>query len=71
MYVNELSVAGRIFFSAALCFSAHRVHVQLRFDAYESSHADFRKWLMDGSLDYLVPQLYWPIARTDVSFPCC
>ena len=39
------------------------------FDAYESIYADARKWLMDGSLDYLVPQLYWPIARTDVSFP--
>ncbi|MGH7465817.1 MAG: glycoside hydrolase family 10 protein, partial [Longimicrobiales bacterium] len=39
------------------------------FDAYESIYADARKWLMDGDLDYLVPQLYWPIARTDVSFP--
>ncbi|HUQ19274.1 MAG TPA: family 10 glycosylhydrolase [Gemmatimonadaceae bacterium] len=39
------------------------------FDAYESIYADARKWLMDGSLDYIVPQIYWPIARTDVSFP--
>jgi uncharacterized lipoprotein YddW (UPF0748 family) len=39
------------------------------FDAYESIYADARKWLMDGSLDFVVPQLYWPIARTDVSFP--
>jgi uncharacterized lipoprotein YddW (UPF0748 family) len=39
------------------------------FDAYESIYADARKWLIDGSLDYLVPQLYWPIARSDVSFP--
>jgi uncharacterized lipoprotein YddW (UPF0748 family) len=39
------------------------------FDAYESIFADARKWLMDGSLDYIVPQIYWPIARTDVSFP--
>jgi uncharacterized lipoprotein YddW (UPF0748 family) len=39
------------------------------FDAYESIFADARKWLMQGTLDYLVPQLYWPIARTDVSFP--
>ncbi|HSK20681.1 MAG TPA: family 10 glycosylhydrolase [Longimicrobiales bacterium] len=39
------------------------------FDAYESIFADARKWVMDGDLDYLVPQLYWPIARTDVSFP--
>jgi uncharacterized lipoprotein YddW (UPF0748 family) len=39
------------------------------FDAYESIYADSRKWLVDGDLDYMVPQLYWPIARTDVSFP--
>jgi uncharacterized lipoprotein YddW (UPF0748 family) len=38
------------------------------FDAYESIYADSRKWFMDGDLDYFVPQLYWPIARTDVSF---
>ncbi|HEX6559449.1 MAG TPA: family 10 glycosylhydrolase [Longimicrobiales bacterium] len=43
---------------------------QLRgFDAYESIFADTRKWLVDGDVDYFVPQLYWPIARTDVSFP--
>ena len=39
------------------------------FDAYEQIYADSRKWLMEGWLDYFVPQLYWPIARTDVSFP--
>ena len=38
------------------------------FDAYESIYADSRKWFMEGDLDYFVPQLYWPIARTDVSF---
>lgn len=46
------------------------VHPQIRgFDAYEQIYADARKWLVEGTLDYLVPQLYWPIARTDVSFP--
>ncbi|HEX6306672.1 MAG TPA: family 10 glycosylhydrolase, partial [Longimicrobiales bacterium] len=45
-------------------------HPQLGgFDAYEQIYADSRKWLVEGTLDYLVPQLYWPIARTDVSFP--
>jgi uncharacterized lipoprotein YddW (UPF0748 family) len=39
------------------------------FDAFEQIYADSRKWLMDGNLDYFVPQLYWPISRTDVSFP--
>ncbi|HEU5208816.1 MAG TPA: family 10 glycosylhydrolase [Longimicrobiales bacterium] len=46
------------------------VHEQIRgFDAYEQIYADSRKWFLDGTLDYMVPQLYWPIARTDVSFP--
>jgi uncharacterized lipoprotein YddW (UPF0748 family) len=39
------------------------------FDAYEQIYADARKWLREGTLDYMVPQLYWPIARVDVSFP--
>ncbi len=39
------------------------------FDAFEQIYADSRKWLAEGTLDYFVPQLYWPIARTDVSFP--
>lgn len=39
------------------------------FDAFEQIYADSRKWLMEGNLDYFVPQLYWPISRTDVSFP--
>lgn len=39
------------------------------FDAFEQIYADSRKWLVEGTLDYFVPQLYWPIARTDVSFP--
>ena len=38
------------------------------FDAYESIYADSRKWFMEGDMDYFVPQLYWPIARSDVSF---
>jgi uncharacterized lipoprotein YddW (UPF0748 family) len=39
------------------------------FDAYEQIFADSRKWFADGTLDYFVPQIYWPIARVDVSFP--
>jgi uncharacterized lipoprotein YddW (UPF0748 family) len=39
------------------------------FDAYEQIYADSRRWLVEGWLDYFVPQLYWPIGRTDVSFP--
>jgi uncharacterized lipoprotein YddW (UPF0748 family) len=39
------------------------------FDAYDQIYADSKKWLQDGWLDYLAPQLYWPIARPDQSFP--
>jgi uncharacterized lipoprotein YddW (UPF0748 family) len=39
------------------------------FDAYEQIYADSKKWLQNGWLDYLAPQLYWPIARPDQSFP--
>jgi uncharacterized lipoprotein YddW (UPF0748 family) len=38
-------------------------------DAYEELYADARKWLMEGWVDYLVPQLYWKIDATDQSFP--
>ncbi len=39
------------------------------YDAYAKLYADARKWLWNGWLDYISPQLYWPIARSDVSFP--
>ena len=39
------------------------------FDAYNSLYCDSRKWLVNGWVDYLVPQLYWPIAQKPQSFP--
>ncbi len=27
--------------------------------SYDNLYADVRKWLMDGSIDYVIPQLYW------------
>jgi uncharacterized lipoprotein YddW (UPF0748 family) len=39
------------------------------FDAYEKQFCDSRKWLANGWLDYLAPQLYWPIAQKAQSFP--
>jgi hypothetical protein len=30
-------------------------------DAYREIYADSRKWLREGWVDYLAPQLYWPI----------
>ncbi len=39
------------------------------FDAYAELYADSKKWLNEGWVDYFTPQLYWPIARQDVSYP--
>ncbi|MDB4874214.1 MAG: hypothetical protein JWM41_660 [Gemmatimonadetes bacterium] len=39
------------------------------FDAYTQIYADSKKWLQRGSLDYIAPQLYWPIKPPDQSFP--
>ena len=38
-------------------------------NAYEELYADARKWLRDGTIDYLAPQLYWETARRNQSFP--
>lgn len=32
-------------------------------DSYEEIFADARKWLRNGWVDYLAPQLYWPLGR--------
>lgn len=37
-------------------------------DPYEELAADSLKWLQEGWLDYLVPQLYWPIEPPKLSF---
>jgi uncharacterized lipoprotein YddW (UPF0748 family) len=39
------------------------------FDAYARLCADSRKWLENGWVDYLAPQLYWAIAPPETSFP--
>ena len=39
------------------------------FNAYAELYADARKWLQDGTVDYLTPQLYWETARKAQSFP--
>ncbi|MFT3742771.1 MAG: family 10 glycosylhydrolase [Pyrinomonadaceae bacterium] len=39
------------------------------FNAYAELYADARKWLQDGTVDYLAPQLYWETARKGLSFP--
>jgi uncharacterized lipoprotein YddW (UPF0748 family) len=39
------------------------------FDAYSEIYADSKLWLQKGWVDYLAPQLYWPIAPPQQSFP--
>ncbi len=39
------------------------------FNAYAGLYADSRKWLQDGTVDYLAPQLYWETGRPNLSFP--
>jgi uncharacterized lipoprotein YddW (UPF0748 family) len=39
------------------------------FNAYSELYADGRRWLQDGTVDYLAPQLYWETARKGQSFP--
>lgn len=38
------------------------------FDAYEGLYADARKWLQEGWLDYLAPQLYWSLDSRGQNF---
>jgi uncharacterized lipoprotein YddW (UPF0748 family) len=38
-------------------------------DIYDELYADARKWLRDGSLDYIAPQLYWPVQPPEQSYP--
>lgn len=37
-------------------------------DSFAEIYADSRKWLQAGWVDYLVPQLYWPIGRPQQDF---
>lgn len=38
-------------------------------DAYAKLFADSRKWLANGWVDYLAPQLYWPIDQPEQAYP--
>ena len=38
-------------------------------DAYSTIYADSRKWLQQGWVDYLAPQLYWAITAPQQSYP--
>jgi uncharacterized lipoprotein YddW (UPF0748 family) len=38
-------------------------------DAYDTLYADSRRWLAEGWVDYLAPQLYWTVQAPEQSFP--
>ena len=38
-------------------------------DSYAYLYGDSRKWLASGWLDYVSPQLYWPVNQKEQSFP--
>ena len=39
------------------------------FDQYEKLYADAKLWLNKGWIDYMTPQLYWPINKEGQRFP--
>jgi uncharacterized lipoprotein YddW (UPF0748 family) len=43
--------------------------IEAGIDSYEQLAGDSRKWLKNGWLDYLAPQLYWRISPQKQSFP--
>lgn len=43
--------------------------IEAGIDSYEQLAGDSRKWLKNGWLDYLAPQLYWRISPKKQSFP--
>ncbi|MBM4062395.1 MAG: hypothetical protein FJ265_15050, partial [Planctomycetes bacterium] len=42
--------------------------IQAGIDQYAQLYADVQRWLHEGWLDYLAPQLYWPIDQKPQSF---
>lgn len=43
--------------------------IETGLDTWAELSADSRKWLRDGSLDYIAPQLYWPVRPAGQSYP--
>ena len=38
-------------------------------DTFEELFADSKKWLNEGWVDYIAPQLYWPVQPAEQSYP--
>ncbi len=36
--------------------------------SYDTSYADTREWVKQGLIDYIIPQIYWPVARKSNSY---
>jgi len=47
----------------------HPEQITSGLDQFGELYADALKWWREGWLDYLAPQLYWPIAQTPQSYP--
>ena len=47
----------------------HPATIEAGLDQFADLYADARKWLRDGTLDYMAPQLYWPVFPAAQSYP--
>jgi uncharacterized lipoprotein YddW (UPF0748 family) len=43
-------------------------HTSSTFESYNYAYADTRKWVMEGWLDYIMPQLYWQFDHSSAPF---
>ncbi len=43
-------------------------HTSSTFESYNYAYADTRKWVMEGWLDYIMPQLYWQFNHSSAPF---
>lgn len=43
-------------------------HTSSTFESYNYAYADTRKWVMEGWLDYIMPQLYWKLDHSSAPF---
>lgn len=48
---------------------ANPASIEAGIDAFDELFADSRKWLSEGWLDYIAPQLYWPVRPPEQSYP--
>jgi uncharacterized lipoprotein YddW (UPF0748 family) len=46
----------------------HPAGVSVSLDSYDALYSDSLNWLTNGWVDYLSPQLYWPVADKEHSF---